>query len=93
MKANEMDQKHKEAIQLMDSVKQYLGSESVYGPTTHNFYDVFAVLLFAGHWELGFRRWLKSRLDKAMEAKTKVLTNKVSKEVTKISKTYMYSVE
>lgn len=57
----------------MDSVKQYLGSESVYEPTTHNFHDVFAVSLFAGHWELGFRRWLKSRLDKAMEAKA--LTN------------------
>ena len=53
----------------MDSVKQYLGSESVYEPTTHNFHDVFAVSLFAGHWDLGFRRWLKSRLNKAMEAK------------------------
>jgi hypothetical protein len=70
----------------MDSVKQYLGSESVYGPTTHNFHDVFAVSLFAGHWELGFKRWLKSRLDKAMEAKTNALTNKMSKEVTKVSK-------
>jgi hypothetical protein len=70
----------------MDSVKQYLGSESVYEPTTHNFHDVFAVSLFAGHWELGFKRWLKSRLDKAMEAKTNALTNKMSKEVTKVSK-------
>ena len=54
----------------IDSVKQYLGSESVYGPATQNFHDVSAVSLFAGHWESGFRRWLKSRLDKAMEAKT-----------------------
>jgi hypothetical protein len=68
----------------MDSVKQYLSSESVYEATQHNFQEVFSVSLFAGHWELGFKRWLKSRLDKAMEAKTNALTNKVSKGATKI---------
>jgi hypothetical protein len=68
----------------MDSVKQYLSSESVYEATQHNFQEVFSVSLFAGHWELGFKRWLKSRLDKAMEAKTNALTHKVSKGATKI---------
>jgi hypothetical protein len=68
----------------MDSVKQYLSGESVYEATQHNFHEVYAVSLFAAHWELGFKRWLKSRLDKAMEAKTKALTNKVSKGATKI---------
>jgi hypothetical protein len=68
----------------MDSVKQYLSSESVYEATQHNFREVFSVSLFAGHWELGFKRWLKSRLDKAMEAKTNALTNKMSKGATKI---------
>ena len=68
----------------MDSVKQYLSSESVCESTQHNFHEVFAVSLFAGHWELGFKRWLKSRIDKAMEAKTNALTNKVSKGASKI---------
>jgi hypothetical protein len=68
----------------MDSVKQYLSGESVYEATQNNFHEVYAVSLFAAHWELGFKRWLKSRLDKAMEAKTKALTNKVSKGATKI---------
>ncbi len=68
----------------MDSVRQYLDSESVYEPNTHNFHDVSAVSLFAGHWEMGFKRWLKSRLDKALEAKTKALTNKAPKEATKV---------
>ena len=68
----------------MDSVKQYLSGESVYESTQHNFYEVFAVSLFAGQWELGFKRWLRSKLDKAMETKTNTLSNKASKEITKI---------
>ena len=68
----------------MDSVKQYLSGESAHEATQHNFHEVYAVSLFAAHWELGFKRWLKSRLDKATGAKTKASTNKVFKEVTKI---------
>jgi hypothetical protein len=68
----------------MDSVKQYLSSESVYESTQHNFHEVFAVSLFAGQWELGFKRWLRSKLDKAMETKTNTLSKKASKEITKI---------
>lgn len=69
----------------MDSVRHYLSSESVYEATQQNFHEVYAVSLFAGQWELGFKRWLKSRLDKAMETKTNTLTNKASEEVTKIN--------
>ena len=69
----------------MDTVKQYLSSESVYEATQLNFHEVNAVSLFAGHWELGFKRWLKSRLDKAMEIKTDTLTDKAAREVTKIN--------
>ncbi len=70
----------------VDSIKQYLSGEISSKPTTHNFWDVEAVSLFADNWELGFKRWLKSKFDDVKKMKDHILIDEMSAD----ANTYEY---
>ena len=64
----------------MVSINQYLNDEITSRPTTHNFWDVAAVSLFAGNWELGFKRWLNSKLEDTRKMKDDLLMDQMSED-------------
>lgn len=51
----------------IDSVKRYLNGETFFEPNLEKFQEVYAVSLFAGNWESGFKRWLKLLLQQAIQ--------------------------